>query len=209
VPAGRRMDYNRRVIAVSLECIKTLIVKLDKEGDLGSDGVTCVMNNFSPSEATNNPLDLLDSLILYLFHVHRVDWYSSTWRVGTASSLTVREGRDTMVTAAGKEGEELVEQKLVELRDRTEKFVKVLLQHKFSTKILDTNSQDNQPAGASREPETPPSATRCRIGKHFAYNAKCIVHTMHRMHRIRCFVYDAKGIVCIMLTGGRSMRSGW
>ena len=69
VPAGgRRMECSRRVIAVSLECIKTLIVKLDKEGDLGSDGVQYVMSQFSPSEAADNPLDMLDS------RVYQVTW---------------------------------------------------------------------------------------------------------------------------------------
>ena len=87
------MDYNRRVITVSLECIKTLIAKLDRDGGLGCDGLEYVMSQFSPSEAADSPLGILDSLILYLFHIHRVDWYSRTWRVGSASSLTVREER--------------------------------------------------------------------------------------------------------------------
>jgi hypothetical protein len=120
------MDYNRRVIAVSIECIKTLIVKLDEDGDLGSDGVKCVMSRFSPSEATNNPLDLLDSLILYLFHVHRVDWYSNTWAVGVASSLTVREESDITVTDG-----EVVEQRVAQLRERVKLFMQVLLQPKL------------------------------------------------------------------------------
>ena len=104
------MDYNRRVITVSLECIKTLIAKLDRDGGLGCDGLEYVMSQFSPSEAADSPLGILDSLILYLFHIHRVDWYSRTWRVGSASSLTVREERDIVVTAANEE--ELVEQKI-------------------------------------------------------------------------------------------------
>ena len=53
---SRRMECSRRVIAVSLECIKTLIVKLDKEVDLGCDGVKYVMSQFSLSEAADNVL---------------------------------------------------------------------------------------------------------------------------------------------------------
>jgi hypothetical protein len=137
------MEYNRRVIAVSLDCIKSLIVKLDRDGDLGCDGVEYVMSQFSPSEAADSPLGMLDSLILYLFHIHRVDWYSRTWHVGLASSLTVREERGIVVTAADEE--ELVEEKILELKERTKMFLKVLLKHTLlSLNILRTVSQLKQ-----------------------------------------------------------------
>ena len=85
------------------------------------------MNQFSPSEILDNPLGLLDSLVLYLFHMHKVDWYSSTWVFGAANRLTVREGSNVIVMAS-EEG--FVEKGLAELRERTEQFLQVLLQPK-------------------------------------------------------------------------------
>ena len=117
----------RRVIAASLECIKKIISQLDNEAGVGNEGLDYVLNQFSPSEILDNPLGLLDSLVLYLFHMHKVDWYSSTWVFGAANRLTVREGSNVIVMAS-EEG--FVEKGLAELRERTEQFLQVLLQPK-------------------------------------------------------------------------------
>ena len=63
--------------------------------------------------------------------------------MGSASSLTVREERGIVVTAA--DDEELVEEKILELKERTKMFFKVLLKHTLlSLNILRTVSQLKQ-----------------------------------------------------------------
>ena len=118
------MEYDRRVIVASLECIKRIISKLDKEAGVGSEGLEYVLSQFVPSEIMDNPIGLLDSLVLYLFHVHQMDWYSSTWVVGGATKLTVCKESDVRVSA---DEERFVEKSLAELRARTNQFLQVLL----------------------------------------------------------------------------------
>ena len=96
------MEHNCRVDVASIECIKKIILKLDIEADVGSEGLDFLLMQFSPSDILNNPLSLLDSLVLYLFHMHQVDWYSSTWVRG-AKTLTVRTESGVRVSN-GEEG---------------------------------------------------------------------------------------------------------
>ena len=67
---------------------------------------------------------------MYLFHVHRVDWYSKTWAVGVTGSLTVRPKGNIRVMGGEHEMMELMEQRVAELRERTKLFM-VLLQPKM------------------------------------------------------------------------------
>lgn len=115
------MEYNWRVNMASIECIKQIISKLDTEAGVGSEGLDFVLSQFSLSEIGENPLSLLDSLVLYLFHMHRVDWYSRTWLRG-ANTVTVREESGVRVSD-GDEGS--LEAALGELRARTDQFLQV------------------------------------------------------------------------------------
>ena len=119
------MEYNWRVTLASVECIKKIILKLDTEARVESEGLQFILSQFTHGEIAQNPLGLLDSLVLYLFHMHRIDWYSSRWVRG-ATKLTVRKERGVRVSDGDGDGEEAsVESALVELRKRTEQFLQV------------------------------------------------------------------------------------
>ena len=117
-----KMEYDWRVILASVDCIKKIILKLDTEAKVGSEGVQFILSQFSHSEIADNPLSLLDTLVLYLFHMHRVDWYSSRWVRG-ANKLTLRKERGVRVSDGDEEAS--VEAALVELRKRTDQFLQV------------------------------------------------------------------------------------
>ena len=71
---------DEKVIVASMECIKQVINKLDAEQG-GLRGIETVLEQFTVNDMISNPGAVLDSLIIYLFCVHSVDWYSDTWDV--------------------------------------------------------------------------------------------------------------------------------
>ena len=122
---------DKRVIVTSIECIKTVISKLDSEqGDL--DGLETVLGQFSPNDVMNNPLTVLDALILYLYMVHAIDWYGSKWVVKAGGHLTVRQEIGVVVCQESKREQE-VQAYLQSLKERTQHFLQVLV---YSTNFL-------------------------------------------------------------------------
>ena len=83
------VNTDRRVIMQSISSITKIIKKLDDEKSLPEEVVQNMMDCFSPNDIATSPSDLLDTLVMYLFLVHQVDWYSDSWR--PCSGLTVRE----------------------------------------------------------------------------------------------------------------------
>ena len=68
------------MVFASICCIKRILNSLDiNEGDMAEGGADFVISKFSLEQVLKNPTALLDALILYLFVVHSIDWYSSTW----------------------------------------------------------------------------------------------------------------------------------
>lgn len=109
-------------IVKSIYCIKSVIRKVEETCE-GFNGVEVVSDQFSPNEIINNPGALLDALILYLYCVHAIDWYSDSWSV-TRGRLTVRQEAGLVVTASGgREREEL--DYLRRLENRTQLFLQV------------------------------------------------------------------------------------
>ena len=116
------LNLSNQGIVKSIECIKSVIRKLEETCE-GFNGVEVVSAQFSPNEIMNSPDGLLDALILYLYCVHAIDWYSDSWGV-TRGGLTVRQEAGLVVTASGgREGEEL--DYLRGLENRTRLFLQV------------------------------------------------------------------------------------
>ena len=122
------MDFvlnDKSVIVKSIELIKGVINKLDSKTE-GLNGVDIVLDQVSPNDVMTDPKKLLDQLIIYLFCVHRVDWYSDSWEVGNAKSanLTVRpEPRMRVFSKLGEEAE--ISAYLEKLDYRTKAFIQV------------------------------------------------------------------------------------
>lgn len=113
---------DRRVIVSSIGLIKSIIRKLDKDQG-GLNGLQSVLDQFGPSDVIDKPESVLDGLILYLFCVHSIDWYSNTWAVKAGSKVTTRQG---VRVFAGESKEQEVQGYLQKLRHRTQLFLQVL-----------------------------------------------------------------------------------
>ena len=114
-----------RVIVKSIECAKQLIRKLDMEQEL--DGLSDILSNFSPNEMIANPESVLDQLILYLFCVHRVDWYSDKWEVmrgDIEDKLSVRPD-PSIVVLGSVTRDAAVSSYIARMKHRTEEFLQV------------------------------------------------------------------------------------
>ena len=105
-----------------------MIKKLDCDRGIG-DGVKCVLNHFSPNDIAASPSTLLDTLIMYMYLVHHVDWYSTAWMQN--DDFTVREESGTRVTGGELDSfpdldhEDFVQDCLRDLRRRTKHFLQV------------------------------------------------------------------------------------
>ena len=109
----------------SIECAKKLIRKLDREQEV--DGLSDILSNFSPNDMIANPESVLDQLILYLFCVHRVDWYSEKWEVmrgDIEDKLSVRP--DPSIVVLGSVTRDIaVGSYIARMEHRTEDFLQV------------------------------------------------------------------------------------
>ena len=112
---------DHRVILKSIELIKSIITKLDTDQG-GLDGLQTVLDQFSPNDIIDKPEGVLDGLILYLYFVHGIDWYSDSWSVKTEGILTTRH--DSRVFPGKREQE--IHAYLQRLRARTQLFLQVL-----------------------------------------------------------------------------------
>ena len=113
------------MIVNSIECAKQLIRKLDNEQEL--DGLSVILNNFSPNDIIANPESVLDQLILYLFCVHRVDWYSEKWemmRGDIEDKLSVRPD-PSIVVLGSVTRDAAVSSYIARMEHRTEAFLQV------------------------------------------------------------------------------------
>ena len=116
------LNLSTQGIVKSIESIKSVIRKVEELYE-GFNGVDVVSAQFSPNEMINSPVALLDALILYLYCVHAINWYSDSWSV-TRGGLTVRQEAGLVVTASGgREREEL--DYLRGLENRTRLFLQV------------------------------------------------------------------------------------
>ena len=114
---------SRQCLFKSIECIKSVISKLDSDKLEEFNGVETVLSQFSPNDIISDPLSVLDSLVLYLYCVHSIDWNSDSWKV-TNKELIVREEEGVIVTGSG--GRQQEEQTFMRrLEHRTELFLQV------------------------------------------------------------------------------------
>ena len=124
-----RVLIDSRLVFASICCIKRLLNSLDSsEGGVAEGGADFVLSKFSLAQVLKNPKALLDALILYLFIVHNIDWYSSSWK--RTSTLTIKEQSDVKVGEGGEESvfgdidhDEQVSKVIEDLRLRTENFL--------------------------------------------------------------------------------------
>ena len=126
--ASRTILSDRRVVMKSIECIKTIITKLDLSQG-GFDGVETVLSQFSPNDVINDPKAVLDAFIVYLHCVHAIDFYSETWSVMERGgcNLTLRPEQQAVVTSSvGREQE--VAAYLQKLQYRTDLLMQVQIQ---------------------------------------------------------------------------------
>ena len=126
-PVSWKVLRDTRVVFASICCIKRILNSLDiSEGDLAEGGADFVISKFSLEQVLKNPTALLDALILYLFLVHSIDWYSSTWgRTSTMSDgkLGKREESDFVGVDHDHNHDNQVTICIADLRLRTEQFL--------------------------------------------------------------------------------------
>ena len=123
--ANKTILGERKVIVKSLECIKAVARRLDK--DQGLDGTEFVLSKFTPNQVISDPESVLDMLIKYVFCVHGIDWYCDKWSVSGGGGVpTLRPGPGAVVTSSSREQE--VEIYLQGLVLRTKMFLQVIMQ---------------------------------------------------------------------------------
>ena len=125
-----RVLRDSRVVFASICCLKRLLNTLDScsgGGGVSEGGADFVISKFSLTQVLKNPMALLDALILYLFIVHNIDWYSSSW--ARTSTLTIKEQSEVEIVGGEQSifGEsnhdEQVSKVIEDLRLRTENFL--------------------------------------------------------------------------------------
>ena len=124
---------DEKVVRKLIECIEVVIKKLDYNADI-CGGVETVKKQYSLNDVITKPKVVLDSLIVYLYLVHGVDWYSNSWSAVGSSRLTVRPEPGLVVTGGpGQHGQQdghahslLVDHYLDNLVARTSCFLQVM-----------------------------------------------------------------------------------
>jgi hypothetical protein len=113
------------VIVKSIDHVKKMIQKLDLERGEIQGGIDLVLSQFSPNDMMNFPEKLLDKLILYLFCVHRIDFYNDNWNVvAPNAAISVRPSPGLRVFGESGEEAEILSY-LERLEYRTDKFIQV------------------------------------------------------------------------------------
>ena len=124
-----RVLRDTRVVFASICCLKRLLNTLG----VAEGGADFVISKFSLDEVLRKPTALLDALVLYLFIVHNIDWYSSTWERTTilATSKEQSEGEVKVFDESCIDHDEQVSRVIENLRRRTENFLQKVQQQKF------------------------------------------------------------------------------
>ena len=124
-PVSWKVLRDTRVVFASICCIKRILNSLDiSEGDLAEGGADFVISKFSLEQVLKNPTALLDALILYLFLVHSIDWYSSTWgRTSTMSDGKLGKREESDFVGVDHNHDNQVTIFIADLRLRTEQFL--------------------------------------------------------------------------------------
>ena len=91
---------------------------------MAEGGADFVISKFSLEQVLKNPTALLDALILYLFLVHSIDWYSSTWgRTSTMSNGKLGKREESDFVGVDHNHDNQVTIFIADLRLRTEQFL--------------------------------------------------------------------------------------
>ena len=108
-----------RVVFASICCLKRLLNTLG----VAEGGADFVISKFSLDEVLRKPTALLDALVLYLFIVHNIDWYSSTWERTTTLTTSKEQSEVKVFDESDIDHDEQVSRVIEDLRRRTENFL--------------------------------------------------------------------------------------